>query len=102
MRRSAKAKSILKKQNEESFNINDLTRLKNHLGKKKTQFEKDIKDYEETESKDEDKIIEFENFKVEAEDIYDDIQHYIEVVKKLNEADEQKRREQQRELERKR
>ncbi|MEM7375590.1 MAG: DUF1759 domain-containing protein, partial [Bacteroidota bacterium] len=98
------------REKENSYEINELTRLRNNIAKKKGQFEKDIQDYEKIENRDEDKIIEYQDFQVDAEDILDDIEHYIETTKeqlamekeaadKQQEAEE-KRREQEYQLER--
>jgi len=83
------------KENKNNYDVNELTRLKNHLTKKKAQFERDIVEYKKTEDKDEDKIDEFENIQVEAEDITDDIEHYFGVTK-----EQRHERERQIELER--
>ena len=83
------------KENKNNYDVNELTRLKNHLTKKKAQFERDIVEYKKTEDKNEDKIDEFENIQVEAEDITDDIEHYFGVIK-----EQRHERERQIELER--
>ena len=63
----------------DSYESSELKRLKNHLEKKKCQFEKDIETYEKTENRDDEKLELYKNLEVEAEDIFDDIEHYINV-----------------------
>jgi len=65
--------------NNRVYDINELSRLKKNLEKKKLQYEKDLFEYESTEEKDEEKLIEYEDLKTE-EDVFDDIEHYIEVI----------------------
>ena len=45
------------------------------------QFERDIAEYHKAEDQDEEKLNEYENKQVEAEDLADDIEHYLGVVK---------------------
>ena len=75
----------------EVYDVNELVRLKTHLEKKKTQFEKDIEVYLKVSDKDDDKINDYEILKIEAEDIFDDLQHYINFKKNQMEAEEKKR-----------
>ena len=77
----------------EIYDINELVRLKNNLEKKKAQFEKDIIAYETSTDKNEEKVSEYEETQIEAEDTSDDLGHYINV-------EEQKKLEAQRNLER--
>ena len=62
----------------ETYDINELVRLKNKLEKKKTQFEKDIA-YEASTDNNEEKVSEYEETWIEAEDTSDDLGHYINV-----------------------
>ena len=87
-------KKYLEKE-KEHYDVNELIRLKNHLEKKKAQFEKDITEYENTTEMQEQNRSEYEDLKVEGEDIYDDLEHYINVIKQ-----EQCQREREREQER--
>ena len=90
MNKISKGKKYLEK---ETYEINELVRLKNNLKKKKTQFEKDIIAYEASTDKNEEKVSEYEGTQIEAEDTFDDLGHYINV-------EEQKKLEAQRNLER--
>ena len=56
-------------------------RLRNQLEKKKLQFEKDLGYYTNTEEKDEGKIFEYEEVKVDGEEVCDDLLHYIDLIK---------------------
>ena len=69
----------------EHYDYNELIRLRNQLEKKKLQFEKDLSDYTNTKEKDEDKIFEYEEVKVDGEEVCDDLLHYIDVVKQSSE-----------------
>ena len=82
------AKEYLEK---DSYESSELKRLKNHLEKKRSQFEKDIETYEKAENRDDEKLELYKSLEVEAEDIFDDIEHYI---------TESLQKEQKRELER--
>ena len=77
----------------ETYDINELVRLKNNLEKKKTQFEKNIIAYEASTDKNEEKVSEYVQTRIEAENTSDDLGHYINV-------EEQKKLEAQRNLER--
>ena len=77
----------------ETYDINELARLKNNLEKKKAQFEKDIIVYEASTAKNEENVSEYEETRLEAEDTSDNLGHYINV-------EEQKKLEAQRNLER--
>ena len=77
----------------ETYDINELVRLKNNLEKKKAQFEKDIIVYEASTDKNEEKVSDYEDTGIVAEDTSDDLGHYINV-------EEQKKLESQRNLER--
>ena len=69
----------------EHYDYNELIRLKNQLEKKKLQFEKDLGDYTNTEEKDEDMIFEYEEVKVDEEEVCDDLLHFIDVIKQQEE-----------------
>ena len=88
MNKIFKGKKYLEK---ETYEINELVRLKNNLKKKKRQFEKDIIAYEASTDKDEEKVSEYEGTQIE--DTFDDLGQYINV-------EEQNRLEAQRNLER--
>ena len=88
MNKIFKGKKYLEK---ETYEINELVRLKNNLKKKKTQFEKDIIAYEASTDKDEEKVSEYEGTQIE--DTFDDLGQYINV-------EEQNKLEAQRNLER--
>ena len=66
---------------EHYYDYNELIHLRNQLEKKKLQFEKDFSDYTNTKEKDEDKIFEYEEVKVDGEEVCDDLLHYIDVIK---------------------
>ena len=72
MNKISKGKKYLEK---ETYEINELVRLKNNLKKKKTQFEKDIIAYEASTDKNEEKVSEYEGTQIEAEDTFDDLGH---------------------------
>ena len=55
----------------QTFDVNQLSRLRGNLEKKKMQFEKNLRDYEKTEDKDQERINEFENLLGDAEEVYD-------------------------------
>ena len=76
----------------ETYEINELVRLKNSLGKKKTHFEKDIIAYEASTDKNEERVSEYEETRIKAEDTSDDLGQYIN-------GEEQKKLEAQRNLE---
>ena len=63
----------------ETYDINELVRLKNNLKKKKTQFEKDIIACEASTDKNEEKYSEYEEAQIKAEDTFDSLGHYINV-----------------------
>ena len=65
----------------EHYDYNELIRLRNQLEKKKLQFKKDLTDYTNAKEKDEDKIFEYEEVKVDGEEVCDDLLHYIGVIK---------------------
>ena len=75
----------------DTHDINEL--VKNNLEKKKTQFEKDIIGYEASTDENEEKISEYEETRIKAEDASDDLVHYVNV-------EEQKKLEAQQNLER--
>ena len=75
----------------ETYEINKLVRLKNSLGKKKTQFEKDNIAYEASTDKRGERVS--EETRIKAEDTSDDLGQYINV-------EEQKKLEAQRNLKR--
>ena len=58
------------------YDDNELIRLRNQLEKKKLQFEKDLSDYTNTKGKDEDKIFEYEEVKIDGEKVCDDLLHH--------------------------
>ena len=80
------------------YDYNELIRLRNQLGKKKLQFEKDLSDYTNTKEKDEDKIFEYEEVKVDGEEVCDDLLHCIDVVKQSS-AEEERKKEGQHQME---
>ena len=69
---------------EETYDINEFVRLKNNLEKKNAQFEKDIIAYEASTDKNEEKVYEYEETQIEAEDTSDDLEHYINVEQQKN------------------
>ena len=75
----------------EHYDYNELIRLRNQLEKKKLQFEKDLSDYTNTKEKDEDKIFECEEVKVDGEEVCDDLLHYINVIKQSSAEEERKK-----------
>ena len=75
----------------EHYAYNELIRLINQLEKKKLQFEKDLNDYTNTKEKDEDKIFEYEEVKVDGEEVCDDLLHYIDVIKQSSAEEENKK-----------
>ena len=75
----------------DTHDINEL--VKNNLEKKKTQFEKDIIGYEASTDENEEKISEYEETRIKAEDASDDLVRYVNV-------EEQKKLEAQQNLER--
>ena len=66
----------------EHYDYNELIHLRNQLEKTKLQFEKDLSNYTNTKEKDEDKIFEYEEVKVDGEEVFDDLLHYTDVIKK--------------------
>ncbi|XP_066925957.1 ribonuclease Y-like [Clytia hemisphaerica] len=79
------------KEKENIYEVNELTRLRNAVAKKNAQFEKDIQEYEKSENKDEEKVTKYQDFQVEAEDILDDLEHYIETTKEKFEREEREK-----------
>ena len=75
----------------EHYDYNELIRLRNQLEKKKLQFEKDLSDYTNAKEKDEDKIIECEEVKVDGEEVCADVLHYVDVIKQSSAQEERKR-----------
>ena len=75
---------------ENNYDINDLTKLRNHISKKKAQFERDLQSYESEDDKDEDNLIAYQNFQEDADELLDDIEHYIDVTKEQRDAEERK------------
>ena len=75
----------------EHYDYNELIRLRNQLEKKKLQFEKDLSDYTNTKEKDEDKIFEYEEVKVDGEEVCDDVLYYIDVIKQSSAEEERKK-----------
>ena len=73
------------------YDYNELIRLRNQLEKKKLQFEKDLSDYTNAKEKDEDKIIECEEVKVDGEEVCADVLHYVDVIKQSSAQEERKR-----------
>ena len=63
----------------EIYNINELTRIKKTIEKKKLQFDKDVKNFEESTEKDEEKLNDFEEIQIQADDLLDDFDHYINI-----------------------
>ena len=63
----------------ETYDINELLRLKKNLENKKTQREKDIVAYETSTDKNEKKVSEYKEIQIEAEYTSDDLGHYINV-----------------------
>ena len=82
----------------EHYDYNELIRLRNQLEKKKRQFEKDLSDYTNTKEKDEDKIFEYEEVKVDGEEVCDDLLHCIDVIKQSS-AEEERKKEGQHQME---
>ena len=74
----------------EVYDVSELVRWRTHLEKKKAQFGKDIEEFVKVSDKDDPKIDDYECLKIEAEDILDDLQHYIDVKKREVEADEKR------------
>ena len=56
----------------ETYDINKPVRLRNSLEKKEAQFEKGINAFENLADKDKEKVTEYEEIQVEAEDTFDD------------------------------
>ena len=56
----------------ETYDINKPVRLRNNLEKKEAQFEKGINAFENLADKDKEKVTEYEETQVEAEDTFDD------------------------------
>lgn len=56
----------------ETYDINKPVRLRNNLEKKEAQFEKGINAFENLADKDKEKVTEYEEIQVEAEDTFDD------------------------------
>ena len=56
-------------------------------------FEKDLGDYTNTEETDEDKTFEYEEVKVDGEQICADLLHYIDVIKQQEEERKKERQE---------
>ena len=77
----------------ETYNINEVVRIKNNLEKNKTQFEQDTIAYEASSDKNVAKMTGYDETQVEPENTSDDLGHYINVEK-------QKELEAQRNLER--
>ena len=75
----------------EHYDCNELIRLKNQLEKKKIQFEKDLNDYTNIKEKDEDKIFEYEEVKVDGEEVCYHLLYYIDVIKQSSAEEERKR-----------
>ena len=84
----------------EVHDVNELMRMKTHLERKRTQFEKDVEVYLKVSDKDDGKIDDYEIVKIEAEDILDDLQHYIDVKKREAEEREIEREAEERKIER--
>ena len=70
--------------------------MRNQLEKKKLQFEKDLGNYTNTEEKDEDDIFEYEEVKVDGEEVCDDLLHYIDVIKQQEEQRKSDKRKKER------
>ena len=84
----------------EHYDVNELTRLKKRLCKKKEQYEKDFEAYEKLEEKDEGLIELYQSFQIEADDISDDLEHYIEVSRKHEQEKRLEREAEEKRLER--
>lgn len=56
----------------ETYDINKPVRLRNNLEKKEAQFEKGINAFENLADKDKEKVTEYEEIQIEAEDTFDD------------------------------
>ena len=56
----------------ETYDINKPVRLRNNLEKKEAQFEKGINAFENLADRDKEKVTEYEDIQVEAEDTFDD------------------------------
>lgn len=56
----------------ETYDINKPVRLRNNLEKKEAQFEKGINAFENLADRDKEKVTEYEEIQVEAEDTFDD------------------------------
>ena len=80
----------------ERYDYNELIRLRNQLEKKKLQFEKDLGDHTNMEEKDEDKISEYEEVKVDEEKVCNDLLHHINVIKQQEEKRKKERQEEER------
>ena len=80
----------------EHYGYNELIHLRNWLEKKKLQFEKDLGDYTNAKEKDEDKIFEYEEVKVDGEEVCDDLLHYIDVIKQQEVERKKERQEEER------
>ena len=76
----------------ETYDSNELVRLRNNIKKKKAQFEKDINAYENLADKDEEKVTEYEELQIQAEDTFDDLTQYINIKRKRNENKSKKER----------
>ena len=84
----------------EIYDIYELMRIKKIIEKKKSQFDKDIKDFKEsTDQKDEEKIIELEEVQIKAKDLMDNLDHYISIEEHRKQQEE---RDREREMEEKR
>ena len=76
----------------ERHDINELTRLKKNLEKKRSQLEKDITEYQKASENDQEKIDASEDLKITAEDIYEDLEHYISITEKKQQQEAEERK----------
>ena len=67
-----------------------------NTSEKSTGKEEDLGDHTNTEGKDEDKISEYEEVKVDEEEVCNDLLHYINVIKQQEEKRKKERREEER------
>ena len=77
----------------ETYDSNELVRLRNNIKKKKAQFKKDINAYENLADKDEEKVTEYKELQIQAEDTFDDLTQYINIEAQKKRKQEQEREE---------
>ena len=61
------------------------------MEKKKLQSENDFSNYTNTKEKDENKFFEYEEVKVDGEEVCDDLLHYIDAIKQSSAEEERKK-----------